>query len=210
MRSLLVTALVLLATVLPASRTAAQTPAERWQRSYVAEARGDYDAALQEHLALVGPTREGYLFHLRHGWLLYAGARSIDALAPYRRAVELRPDAVEPRLGLMLPLIALRRWREVVAVANEVHRLDEHNVTARRRLAFALFSLGRFADALREYERVLQHWPGDLEMRAGVGWCQLRLGRTREAASTFDGILAVSPTNSSALAGSRLANVAAH
>ncbi len=196
--------------LLAASTAAAQAPAERWQRSYAAEARGDYAGALREHLSVGGATRSTYIFHLRHGWLLHAGARPAEALVPYQAAIDAHPRAVEARLGLMLPLIALRRWREVVSVAEAVHRLDEHNVTARRRLAFALFSLGRFEDALREYERVLGLWPGDLEMRSGVGWCELRLGRTRDAANTFNAVLAISPNDASALAGSRLAAGAAH
>jgi tetratricopeptide (TPR) repeat protein len=206
-----VTRAVLIASLLFAPMGAhAQSDAERWARSYAAEAGGDYAAALSEHLQISGPTRRGYLFHLRHGWLLYATERFEEALAPYRRAAESQPNAVEARLGLMLPLMALRRWREVVAVARRIHEVDRHNVTARRRLALALFSLGRFDDALVEYERVLALWPGDLEMQAGVGWSQLRLGRSREAAQTFAAVLAVSPHYASAIEGARLANGSAH
>lgn len=194
--------------VAAAPAAAAQDAPAAYQRSYELEARGDPRGALAALDRVPASGRDTYVYQLRRGWLLHLAGRHTDALAPYRRAVALAPGAVEPRLGLLLPLAALRRWREVVDVAAEVRRLDADHPTAGRHLAWALYNLGRYPEAERVYARLVALYPADAEMRAGVGWCQLRQGRAREAAATFEAVLAFAPAHPSSLEGARAADAA--
>ena len=172
-----------------------------WQRSYALEARGEHAAALAALNELPAKVRTGYLFLVRRAWLLYLTGRHQEAVGAYRRAIEAAPKAVEPRAGILAPLIALHRFQDAEAEARAALRLDTDNHAVSRSLAWALYNLGRFDDAERVYRRVLALHPSDLAMRAGVGWCLLRRGRRAEAEAAFREVLRVSPENTAALTG---------
>jgi tetratricopeptide (TPR) repeat protein len=172
-----------------------------WRRSYALEARGDVRGALSAIEALPGDQRAGYLYALRHAWLLYLAGRHDESVAAYRVAAGASARAIEPRVGELLPLMALRRWQEAEQRAREVLRLDADNYLASRRLALALYQLGRFDDAREVYQQVSARYPGDLEMVTGSAWCDLRRGRRDEAATAFRTVLAVSPDDATAAAG---------
>ena len=181
---------------------------EVWRRSYALEARGDARGALAALETLPDDARGTYLYALRRAWLLYSLGRHDDAVTAYRQAETAAPEAVEPRVGELLPLLALRRWQEAAQRAQAVLHTDPGNYLATRRMALALYHLGRFDDAAHAYQQVFARYPGDLEMLTGAGWCALQRGHRDEAATAFRSVLAVSPDDASATAG--LAAAAAH
>jgi len=180
-----------------------------WQRSYALEARGEHAASLAALNELPEEAKTGYLFLVRRAWLLYLTARYQEAVGAYRRAIEVAPKAVEPRAGILAPLVALHRFKDAEAEARAALRLDRDNHGVSRSLAWALYNLGRFDDAERVYRRVLALHPSDLAMRAGVGWCLLRRDRRAEAEAEFRKVLRVSPENAAARAGLAAATAAA-
>jgi tetratricopeptide (TPR) repeat protein len=179
----------------------AEANPEVWRRSYALEAQGDTRGALTALESLPADAQRTYLYALRRGWLLYQAGRFDDAVAAYRQASSLSRSAIEPRVGELLPLLALRRWQDAEQLAREVLHMDSDNYLASRRLALALYNLGRFDAAKAAYQAVLDRYPGDLEMLTGVGWCELRRGHRAEAAEAFRAVLAVSPDDASATAG---------
>lgn len=194
--------LILLALVaLVSTSNVSADPPELWQRSYVLEARGDHVGALAALNQLPAEEQRGYLFLARRAWLLYRAGRHQESVGAYRLAIAEAPEAVEPRAGILLPLIALRRFRDAEAEARAGLRIDHDNHAISRSLAWALYNLGRFDQAERAYRRIVALHPSDLEMRAGIGWCLLRRGRRADAAAEFRAVLAVSPENAAALAG---------
>ncbi len=180
---------------------AAHANPEAWRRSYALEARGDARGALAALDGLAESDRRAYIAQLRRAWLLYSAGRFDESVTAYRAAAEGSAQAIEPRVGELLPLLALRRWREAEQRAQEVLRMDADNYLATRRLALALYNLGRFDRAQEAYERVLARYPGDLEMLTGVGWCELQRGHRSAAAVAFRSVLAVSPDDAGATAG---------
>lgn len=179
----------------------AQANPEVWRRSYAQEAGGDARGALATLDTLPDDARRTYLYTLRRGWLLYVMGRFDDAATAYRQAAAMSPAAVEPRVGGLLPLMALRRWQDAEALAREALRLDADNYLASRRLGLVLYNLGRFDAAREVYQSVAQRYPGDLEMLTGIAWCDLRRGQRDEAANGFRAVLAVSPDDAGAAAG---------
>ncbi|MEZ4393775.1 MAG: tetratricopeptide repeat protein [Polyangiales bacterium] len=188
-----------LAVALAAPRAEANPDA--WRRSYALESRGDPRGALAALEGVGAQGARGYLYELRRAWLLYQSGRYDDAVTAYEQAATSSRGAIEPRVGELLPLLALRRWRDAERVARDVLRVDAGNYLASRRLALALYNLGRFDAARTAYQGVLARYPGDLEMLSGVGWCELRLGRRDQAAAAFRAVLAVSPDDATATAG---------
>jgi tetratricopeptide (TPR) repeat protein len=178
----------------------AQSGPQAWQRSYELEALGSYDDALTS-LYAVPTAQRGYTWELRRGWLLYLDAEHDAAVQAYQQAVRLEPTAVEPRLGLLLPLLADLRWVDAVTAAHGVLALDADNALAMGRLAWAQYNLGRYDEALDSYQLALASFPSDVDLRSGLGWCELQLGRSDGARRAFEAVLAIAPQHASAMAG---------
>jgi len=179
--------------------------ASAWEASYNAEAAGKLEAALSALSELPSQQRTGYLADYRRGWLLYRLGRYAESVTAYRSAVGKEPAAVEARVALLLPLIALTKWHEVAQVCEGVLKIDPENYLALQRLALAKFSSQRFAEAEALYRRILVLYPSDIEMRAGLGWTVLRMGKQAQAAALFSEVLDVVGSHLSATQGLRAA-----
>ena len=191
------------AAVLLAGGAALAGPAatELYQESYELEAAGKNEEALGRLHALPEAQRSTYFYRLREGWLYSLLGKHGGAGASSRAAARVEPSAVEPRLGAMLPEMALGLWRDAERDAREVLKIAPRNYLASSRLAFVLFSLGRYQEAEKFYRAVVADYPADLEMRAGVGWSLLKQGKRVDAARMFAEILAVSPRFPAAASG---------
>jgi tetratricopeptide (TPR) repeat protein len=172
-----------------------------YQESYDTEALGKFDDALGALNRLPQPQRDSYVAHLRRGWLLYRLARHADSIGSYAAAIGREPSAIEARVGVLLPLMALKRWPEVETGSQEVIKRDPENYLATLRLAFAMFNLKRYAEAEPLYRKLFVLYPGDLDVRTGLGWTIFKMGKASDAAKVFAEVLEISPKNASALDG---------
>ena len=176
-------------------------PAVLYQMSYDKEAVGRTEEALEALDCLPEAQRDSYVAELRRGWLLYQLGRHAEASAAYARASARAPGAVESRLGMMLPLMAERRFAAASELGREILGLDPRNYLATLRLAFIDYNQGQYAAAAAGYRALMDAYPGDMEVRSGLGWSLLKLGRTSEAVSHFREILTVAPRHATAREG---------
>ena len=182
-----------LAAALVAGGARAADPSGHYQRSYDLEASGAIERALVALDAVDAEERATYFFRLRRGWLLYLAGRHWDAMEEYRRAIRLAPLAVEARLGLSLPQMALRLWLDARATLEGALALDPKGYAVRSRLAFVDYNLGRFASAERLYREVLLAYPADVEMRVGLAWSLFKQGEIGAAMLEFQAVQRVAP-----------------
>ncbi len=196
-------ALVIIACViaLTPSRARAGDAAERYQESYVYEAKAKYAQALASLERVDQASKNTYAFHLRRGWLRYLSGKYEDAINSYQQAARLQPKAIEPLLGMIYPTIALRRWQDVVKTARAARAFEPHNSFATGRMAYAYFNLGQYREAEKLYSEVVTRYPADVEMRSGLAWTLLKLGKRRKARRQFRAVLAIAPRQESALLG---------
>ncbi|MBW1808435.1 MAG: tetratricopeptide repeat protein [Deltaproteobacteria bacterium] len=185
----------------PAISVADQDVSGLYRDSFALESAGNLKAATNKVLMILRKEPDSYFANLRTGWLFYCQGKSEEAVRYYDRSVGLKPKAVEPLLGKMLPLLGMAAWGKVIQTANKAIELDPGNYTANSKLAYALFMSGNYAKALERYEFTSERFPGDLEMSSGAAWCKLKMGRTAKARTIFVGILKISPSNLSALRG---------
>ncbi|MEI6609188.1 MAG: tetratricopeptide repeat protein [Deltaproteobacteria bacterium] len=174
---------------------------EQFEESFVSEAAGNYDAALNSVLRVLRIDQKHYTAMLRAGWLTYLKGDFSAAEKYYRKAVSLAPDAIEPMQGLLLPLVATKKWLETESTARKILKTDQKNYTAYSKLAYVLFQQGKYGDARIIYRNLLDWYPSDTEMKLGLAWTYQRMGRTGEAARYFKEVLDVYQSNQSALAG---------
>jgi tetratricopeptide (TPR) repeat protein len=179
---------------------AAQSDPELYRQSYALEAKLDFAGALKAMDALSTKAPD-YVASLRRGWLLYLLGRYAESSTAYGKAISLEPKAVEPKLGAMLPAMALRRWKEAERLGTEVLAQSPGEFLALSRLAFIHFEQARWAKAEAFYAQALALFPSNVEMRSGLAWSQQRQGRTDEARAGFRRVLEVAPDSVSALEG---------
>lgn len=192
--------LIIALLMMPVTALADKT-SDRYRKSYLHEAQANYAEALADIDGLPKAQRTTYIYQVRRGWLLYLLGRHWDSIEAYRAAIDIHPQAVEPRLGLMLPKMALRLWLDVVETGKGIVSIDPLNYTANARMAWANYSLGRYGDAEQLYRTLLDAYPSDVEMRAGLGWSLLKQQRYGEARQAFEAVLIIAPDHASAKAG---------
>lgn len=172
--------------------------------SYEYEYKQDYENALQCMLRILKSYPNDYFACLRVGWLYYlSGKYSISAFY-YQKAVNLKSDTIEPKLGLLLPLMAAQNWQSVKSVALAILKIDNLNYSANSKLAYSYFCLKEYNRAEKYYKKLLKLYPGDIEMKVGLAWTYLKQGKTKEAKKLFNDVLLLSPYNNSALSGFEL------
>jgi tetratricopeptide (TPR) repeat protein len=199
--ALVALAAALLATPRVAAAQANERVAALYRASYRLEASRDPRGALAKMREIRTLAGASYFVAVRTAWLQYLVGDFGGAAASYREAQGRAPKAIEPRLGLTLPLLAQHRWRDLERACREVLALDPHNATARARLAHALYSVGNYPDAAGVYRKLVAEYPSVLDHQTGLGWALLRMGRRAEAQRHFTAVLAVSPDNANARAG---------
>ena len=93
--------------------------AQLYRQSYQAEAQGKPAVALQAIRQVEAQVGGSYFVHARSGWLAYLAGRHAEAVTAYEKAIAAAPGAIEPRLGLTAPLLALKQWRKLEALHSE-------------------------------------------------------------------------------------------
>jgi len=169
-----------------------------FQSSYDREAALDYQGALDALERTEGQGITGYTASIRRGWLNYLLGSYADATVHYREALAVYPNSVEARQGLMLPLMALRRWTDVQRVADEVLAQAPGDYPARSRKAWAQYNGGRYAEAATTYRSLLGDYPSDVDMACGLGWALLKMGDREGAKRAFQSVLIIAPSHVSA------------
>ena len=166
-----------------------------FQESYDQEAAGKDQEAMAALDKLSPSVGGSYVALLRRGWLQYRLGKHAPAVEEYEKAIAAAPRAVEPRLGILLPLLAEKQWASAEKHARAALKLDPENYLATLRLAFALYNQGKFAESKALYQKVIEGYPSDAEARSGLGWALLKLHKKKEAVVAFRILLEFAPKN---------------
>lgn len=169
--------------------------------SFAKERKGQTGKALADVRKALRADSDNYVANLRAGWLSYRKARYADAVTYYRKCARLAPRALEPKLGAMLPLMALERWTEAARLAKQILAEAPRDYLGRSRLAWIRFSQGRYSAAERLYAAVLADYPSDADMMLGLAWTYARQGRRSTARAMFARVLNLRAGNESAKKG---------
>ena len=171
-----------------------------FQKSYESEYKGEYKKAIEELEKLSGNDKT-YVFHLRIGWLQYLDGNYSESVKAYKKAISENKNSIEAKLGLMLPQMALRRWKDSIDTAKSVLEQDPMNYLANTRLAYSYYNLGQFDKAEKAYKKVLTSYPSDVDMISGLAWSLCKQNKMEKASDLFNQILVISPSHEGAKTG---------
>lgn len=170
--------------------------------SYTAENEGNYSQAIETLEQVYDPS--SYELNLRLGWLAYQRGNMEDSINYYQRAVDLKPYAVEPKIGLAYPYSAMGMWDEIISLYESILRTDPQNSLINYRLGLIYYNRGQYERADPYIEKVVNLYPFDYDSLLLFGWNKLMLQRTREAKVLFQKVLLANPDDESASKGLEL------
>lgn len=170
-----------------------------FKESYKAEQAGNYKQAI-EHLTAVYDA-DSYELNLRLGWLNYQMGTMDQSIIYYKRAVELKPYAIEPKLGLAFPMSAMARWDDIITMYETILKIDPQNSLVNYRLGLIYYNRGQYERADPYIEKVVNLYPFDYDSLLLFAWNKLMMQRTREARILFQKVLLAKPDDESALRG---------
>jgi tetratricopeptide (TPR) repeat protein len=177
--------------MLASASTYAQEAA--FQSSYQLEAAGKYTEAMaaMDSVPANGPDAE--LKILRRGWLNYLPGRFDESIREYRLAIERNPKSLDARLGLTLPLLAAKRWREAEQAAQAVLTLAPNNYTALLRLVIALEAQQDWNIMLRTATTMAASYPTDASAFVYLARANAWIGKREEAVAAYTAVLSRYP-----------------
>ena len=176
----------------------AQDQVAAFTTSYAAEAKADYAEAIAPLKAVYTGTYEQ---NLRLGWLFFLAKNYTAAAAYYQKAVEQRPYAIEPKLGLIKPLNALGQVEKILGTYERILKIDPQNTQANYWTGVIYLNRKAYDQAARYFERVVNLYPFDYDSTISLAWAYLNLGKKADARALYTKALLIRPGDAAATAG---------
>lgn len=173
-----------------------------FRSSYEMETAKDYQGAVKVLRNVYD--EKSYELNLRLGWLTYLSGNHTESINYYNRALTLMQYAVEPRLGIVNPLLAIGNVSEAESQLSKILEITPDYSVAIFRLGLIYYNRGDYELARRSFEKVVNLWPFDYDALTMLGWAYYRLNNVREAQVLFEKALLNSPDGESALEGLKL------
>lgn len=172
---------------------------DAFQQSYTLESKYNYKSALTVLKSVY--TDKSYELNLRLGWLSYLDSNQTASLSYYQKAIDLMPNAIEPKFGIVYPLSVLGKWDEVIKQYDLILKLDPNQTTANYRLGLIYYNRGQFEKAKGYLDKFLGLYPFDYDAVMMSAWVNLMLSKNAEAKTLFNRALLISPGDKLALEG---------
>ncbi len=170
-----------------------------FSESYTKEYKKEYTGAIAELTKVYD--EKSYEINLRLGWLHYENKSYAQSQSHYQKAVNLKPYAIEAKLGLVKPLAVLESWDKVLQQYDEILKIDPQNTTANYWGGVTYYNRKKYETAAKMFERIVNLYPFDYDANHMLGWTYLSLGRSAEAKVLFNKALLSRPADASATSG---------
>lgn len=181
---------------------AQQTLSDAFKTSYESESSGNLDLSIKALDDVYDS--ESYELNVRLGWLHYQHGEMDESIQFYQRAVDLKPYAIEPKLGLAYPYSAMAKWDDIVELYKDILETDPQNSLVNYRLGLIYYNRGEYERADFYIEKTVNLYPFDYDSLLLFAWNKLMLQQTREAKVLFEKVLLANPGDESAMNGLKL------
>lgn len=184
------------------SAVSAQSDAEiqkAFSNSYAAEYKLNYEGAIGALTNIYNAN--SYMANLRMGWLNYMTKNYTASMNYYQKAMDLKPNSVEAKLGYVKPAAALESWDKVLTQYEAVLKIDDKNTTANYWAGMIYYNRKKYEPAARYFEKLVSLYPFDYDANHMLGWTYLNLGKYAEAKACFNVALMNRPGDASSLDG---------
>lgn len=200
MRPILIATLIfaILFVAMPGIVLSSSQVLQQYQQSTTLEQKEDYAQAIAALVPVYKDSPKSYTVNLRLGWLSYLNKSYRNSQFHYGKASEVAPSAIEPLLGLSLPLMAQSRWSDVEQLMYRILKKDFYNFYANIRLSIALRNNKQYELAEKVDRKMLELFPTNLDFLSELGSNLYYQNKMSEAASTFSYVLVLDHKNTTA------------
>ena len=186
--------------ILSAFNLAAQDSMESaFEKSYTFEKTGNYTAAISAIKVVYRAS--DYESNVRLGYLNYEASLHAESMIYYARAISLKPNAIEPKIGYVYPASVLGKWDEVLKQYQDILKIDPKNSNINYKTGLIYYNRKNYAFALKYFETLVTLYPFDYDGLLMFAWTNLQVGKMTEAKLYFKRVLLLSPNDKSALEG---------
>jgi protein O-mannosyl-transferase len=133
------------------------------------------------------------------GLAFLAKDKNEEAIAQYRKALEINPIYPKAWDGLGIALIATGKTEEAIVQFHKALKINPDFAEAWNNLGVALFKKGEHEEAIAKYRKALELDPDYVKARYNLGDALVQLGRLDEAITQFRKVLEATPDNAPAL-----------
>jgi tetratricopeptide (TPR) repeat protein len=172
---------------------------DAFKKSYSCEVDSNYKEAAAELIKVYDAN--SYEINIRLGWLNYESGSYIESMEYYQKAIDLKPYAVEPRIGFVMPAAAAGNYNQVEEQYTKILSVDPMNVKANYWLGVIYYNREQYDIAIKYFEKVTNLYPFDYDCTIMFAWTNYKMGNLREAKVLFQKVLIIRPGDSSALEG---------
>ncbi len=173
----------------------ADTISRSFQEASRYEKVQNYHDAIRTLLPVVQAAPELYAGHLRLGWLYYLQGKYSNSVAHYKMATQTSDGAIEPVIGVLLPLLGQGKYAAAEQHAYRILSIDYYNYYANLRLSVALRRQGKLDLAMKIVLRMLKLYPADVAFLAQKGLILQDKGALGAADEAFSKVLALDSQN---------------
>ena len=164
-----------------------------WQNSYKLEAAGKYTEAIAAMDQVLANEPDAELKTIRRGWLYYSLGQYNESIREYRLAMDRNGRSIDARLGVILPMLAQKRWREAEQSARAVLDRAPNNYTGLLRLAVAQEGLSDWDGMLKTTTTLTAAYPTDASGFVYLARANVGLNRRAGAIAAYNAVLSRYP-----------------
>lgn len=172
---------------------------EAFSLSYANENKKNYQQAINDLMAVYDD--KSYEINVRLGWLYYYLEAYEVSKKYYEIAVQINPNSVEGRLGLVLPASALANWDLVLQQYLEILKIDDLNSTVNYFTGLIFYNKSEFNNAEKYFEKVYQHYPFNYDTAIVLAITKQKLKKDNDAKNLYMKALLFYPGDQTALEG---------
>ena len=143
-------------------------------------------------------TSGNYLAHNNLGNALYRDGRRDEAIAEYRKALDIKPDYAEALNNLGVVLFAKGDLEAAIAQYRKALDIKPDYAEAIHNLGSALATKGDYGAAIEQYRKALEIKPDYAEARNNLGNALLLNGDLEEAIAQYRNTLKINPRSADA------------
>ena len=172
---------------------------EAFSESYKAEKSENYSSGISSLKAVY--REDDYAVNVRLGWLFLLSTQYTESVSYYNKAINLKPDAIEARFGMIKVLNALESWDKVKEQYEAILKIDPQNTTSLYWMGILLYNRKDFDNAARNFEKIVDLYPMDYGSVIMLAWTSLSQGKKSYAKVLFNHALLLYPNDVSATSG---------
>ncbi len=160
-----------------------------WTESYRLEALSQYDNAAEVMGSIIKNNPKNNFAVSRRGWLNYLRGAHNESIRDYQKALEINPNSLDARLGLLLPLLAQQRWREASSHASKALKIAPWNYYAHVRLMISEEGEKKWGALAKHAKNVNQRYPSDATVLVYLARANDWMKKNKEARRAYEKVL---------------------